>query len=395
MEPVHKVKTAVVGCGMISNIYLMNLTKLFSIIDLVAVCDVSRSSAEEKAKVYGIGQVMTIDEVAADKTIEMVVNLTPPKVHYDVIKTMLLAGKHVFTEKMLTDDFAKAEELVALATEKGLYLGVAPDVVLGAGLQTARHAIEIGLIGRVTSCVAAVARNQSLNSELFGFLRQPGGALPYDVGIYYVAAMLSLLGPMSDVSAFGQEAPPHRAQLLFKGNANEEWTVPGYNLFASTLRFKCGAIGTLLLDGNAAVIDESTFTIYGTEGMLRLGDPNRFDSAVELVRSESGACILPHTHGYNGSSVFPDACGYQQRYGSRGVGAAEMAWALRTGRPNRCSKEYGLHCMEVLHGMGVSAKTGTVFQPKSSFTMRPLASGYYSTMLEGIERGDAERSLIE
>ena len=209
-----KVKTAVVGCGMISNIYIRNLKNLFSIIDLTALCDINPEAAEQKAKSYGVEKIMTLKEIAASKDIEMVVNLTGPGAHYDVIRMMLESGKHVFTEKVLTTDLEQGEELIRLADEKQCYLGVAPDTILGAGIQTAKKVIDSGLIGEITSCMASINRNQSLNSESFRFLREEGGALPYDVGIYYIAALLCLLGPVKSIRGFGAPAPEHRAELL-------------------------------------------------------------------------------------------------------------------------------------------------------------------------------------
>lgn len=146
-----KVKTAVVGCGSISSIYIRNLKSLFSIIDLVALCNRTRSKAEEKAAQFGVPKVMTLEEVASDPEIELVVNLTPPGSHYEVTKMMLEAGKHVYSEKVFTTDLQQAYELSALAKQRGLYLGVAPDTVLGAGIQTARRVLDVGLIGKVSS----------------------------------------------------------------------------------------------------------------------------------------------------------------------------------------------------------------------------------------------------
>ena len=171
-----KVKTAVVGCGMISSIYIRNLSQMFSVIDLCAVCNRGREAAEARAREFGIARAMTIDEAAADPEIELIVNLTPAFAHYDIIKKMLMAGKHVYTEKIFTTDLEKSRELVALANEKGLYLGVAPDTVLGAGIQTARYLIDTGMIGEVTSVQMAVNRNQALNSEVFTFLQGEGGS---------------------------------------------------------------------------------------------------------------------------------------------------------------------------------------------------------------------------
>ena len=184
---VKRVKTAVIGCGMISNIYIRNLKNMFYIIDLVAVCDVFPAAAEEKAKAFGIEKIMSIDEIASDPEIELVINLTGPGVHYQIIKQMLEAGKNVFTEKIFTTDIEQSRELVRLADEKGLYLGVAPDTVLGAGVQTAKKMIDAGMIGQITSVHASINRNQLMNSETFRVLRGAGGQLPYDLGIYYIS----------------------------------------------------------------------------------------------------------------------------------------------------------------------------------------------------------------
>lgn len=392
MEKIRKMKTAVVGCGMISNIYIKNLKHLFSIIDLVAVCDLNRQAAEEKASTYGIERVMTIDEVEQSEEIELVVNLTGPAAHYDVIKRMLMSGKHVYTEKILTTDLERGKELVELAERKKLYLGVAPDTVLGAGIQTAKKVIDSGFIGDVTSCMMSISRNQSLNSEKFRFLRGDGGALPYDVGIYYIGALIAMFGTVKEVRAFGLPAPVHEAQMLFQGEEESSWQIPGNNLLCGLLLMENDVLCSLHMDGNSVKEEKTTFRIYGTDGVLELGDPNTFDGYVKLYKPETGECTVPHTHGYNGKNYLPDSMPFDG-YGHRGVGVAEMAYAIRRNRKNRCSKEYGYHCMEVLFGLDEAAQTGMTYKMKSHCEMEPMRSGYYSTQFGGKSRGDAERSL--
>ena len=389
----RKVKTAVVGCGMISNIYIKNLKNLFHIIDLVAVGNRSRAAAEEKAKTYGINRVMTIDEIAADPEIELVVNLTPAFTHYDIIKKMLLAGKHVWTEKTMTVTVDKAKELVDIANEKGLYLGVAPDTVLGAGLQTARRAIDTDMIGTISSGVVVINRNQVLNSEYFTFLRGNGGSLPYDVGIYYIGALLSLLGPVKAIRAFGAPAPVHEPEFLYVNAEAEPWQIPGSNVISASLQFECGALVSVLFDGNTIGASQHNITLFGSRGILKVGDPDTFGGLVSLVYADQPECTLPFTHGYNGANTV-EATPFDF-YGHRGIGVAEMAYAIRAGRPNRCSKEYGLHCLEVLAGMEESIATGKTVEPVSRFEMKPLAPGYYSAFMGGTGRADAEKSLID
>ena len=392
---VRKVKTAVIGCGMISSIYIRNLSRLFSVIDLAAVCNIHREGAEARAKEFGIPKAMTIDEAAADPEIELAVNLTPASAHYDVIKRMLLAGKHVYTEKMFTTDLEQSRELVALAAEKGLLLGVAPDTVLGAGIQTARYLIDTGMIGKVTSAQVCINRNQALNSEYFRFLRGPGGTLPYDVGIYYIGALLALLGSVTQITAFGNPAPMHEPQAAFLNEGAEPWQIPGLNTVAASLRFECGAVGSVLFDGNTVGAEQHGFTVYGTRGILKVGDPDKFGDPVTLILPENAPVQMPFTHGYDGKNMLGEPAPYDH-YGHRGIGVAELAWALRKGRPHaRLSGDYGLHCQEVLQGMDIAAETGKAYETLSRFEMKGLRPGYYSSMFNDAMRGDAEASLME
>lgn len=392
---VKRVKTAVIGCGIISHVYLRNLTRLFSIIEVVAVCDLKRELAEQAAAEYGVPKVLTMEEIAADPEIELVVNLTAAAVHYDVIKAMLQAGKHVYTEKTMTSELWQAQEVVKLAEEKGLYLAVAPDTVLGAACQTARWAIDHGLIGDVTSCVVSINRDQGLNSERFRFLRGNGGALPYDVGIYYIQSLLMLLGPVTEVAGFGAPAPVRSRQFMSNTQDPDTWVIPGNNLVAGSVRFASGAIGMLHFDGNTIGAERSTFRILGTAGILELGDPNLFGDPVTLFKPEGEPCVLPMTHGFRGGSVLPDATEFEKGYGNRGIGVAELAWAIRKGRPNRLSKEMGLHALEVLTGLDTAAATGKVYHMTSTFTTSPLKAGYYETMWNGGGVADAEKSLVD
>lgn len=392
---IKRVKTAVVGCGIISHVYLRNMTRLFRILEVATVCDLNPDLAQEAAREYGVPRIMTLEEIAADPTIELVVNLTGADAHYAIIKKMLLAGKHVYTEKTMTTRLELARELVRIADEKGLYLGVAPDTVLGASIQTARWAIDHGLIGDVTSCIVSINRDQNLNAERFRFLRNEGGALPYDVGIYYIQSLLTLLGPVSEVTGFGAPAPERRRQFLFNENDPETWQIPGNNLVTGALRFQRGALGMLHFDGNTIGAECSTFRIYGTAGILELGDPNCFGDPVRLLKPESAPCSLPLTHGYNGTCVLDDATDFEKGYGNRGIGVAELAWAIRKGRPNRLCKEMGLHALEVLCGLDETAATGGVYRMTSTFTSAPVTPGIYSTMWMGGTRADAELSLVD
>ena len=385
----NKLKTAIVGCGMISSIYIKNLKNLFSITDVVALCDYFPEKAQQQAQKYGIDRVMTLEEVLASAEIELVVNLTGPAQHYDVIKAALLAGKHVYTEKMLCTDLEKGKELIALADEKGLYLGVAPDTILGAGLQTARNLIDAGLIGRVTSCIASINRDHRYCTELFNFLRYPGGAFHYDVGVYFVQALLSLLGPVKKVSGFTTAvSDTYEAVNIRKGNYGKSWKLEGgNNVIAGSLFFENGALGSLHFNGENINDVIPLITIYGTKGILYLGDPGSFNGFVRLMLHDAGGkeIEIPFTHGYKGTPLFGGE-GWEDSYQHRGLGVAEMAWSIRKGRPNRCSKELGLHTMELLCGLDISSESDAAYHMTTTFTRpAPLPSGYFLTDTEDSE----------
>ena len=388
-----KVKTAVVGCGGISNVYIRNLKSLFSIIDLVALCNRTRSKAEEKAAQFGIPRVLSLEELAADPEIELVVNLTPPGSHYEVTKRMLEAGKHVYSEKVFATDLEQAWELADLAKERGLYLGCAPDTVLGAGIQTARRIIDTGLIGQVNSGVVSVSRSHNLMSELFPFLRGKCGCLPYDIGVYFVGALIALLGPVKSIRGYAAPAPVHEKQLLFLENAPDLWQLSGNNLVSASLEFQSGALVSLHLNGNTVGDEQSSLALYGNLGMLRMEHPNGYGCPVMLRLPENKEVEFPFTHGYNGRDTLGEPATLEN-VGHWGIGIAEMAYAIRQSRPNRLSQDYGIHCLEVLVGIDRAAASGTTYEMKSSCRIRPLKPGFYSTVW-GSARADAERSLME
>lgn len=395
MEKMQKVKTAVVGCGMISTIYIKNLMNMFSIIDLVALCDLNVAAAKEKAEKYGVPNVMTLEEVLASEEIELVINLTAPFAHYDVIKKALNAGKHVFTEKMLCTDLEQGKELIRLADDKGLYLGVAPDVILCAGMQTMRKMIDAGMIGKVTSVLVSMNRNQPLNSEKYGFIRREGGAFPYDVGVYSIAGMLSLLGPVKRLTGIAKTSEKYQSRCICNGTYGEEWDLCGSNRVAASVEFESGVVGSIHFNGESINDNKKLFMIYGTEGILCLSDPDNFAGKVKLIRVGEGECDIPLTHGYKGTPLYGEPTPFDWG-GNRGVGAAELAWSLRLGkRPNRTSKELGLHTMEVLCGIDISSQTGKVYEMTTTFDLpRALPSGYLEQELNGTFRTDAEMSLV-
>ncbi|WP_024347151.1 Gfo/Idh/MocA family protein [Lacrimispora indolis] len=364
MKGIKKVKTAVIGCGAISRIYIENMAKTFEILELTGVCDLNRRLAEETADAYGI-RAMSMEEILEDGEIEIVVNLTNPVAHYEVIKNLLDHGKHVYTEKVLAADIDQARELTALAAEKRKLLCSAPDTFLGAAVQTAKYLVESGLIGTVTSSVAVLQRDARLLAEKFPYTAKSGGGIGIDVGIYYTTAMINVLGEVKEVFGMSGVSMAEQKHYFVKNdNFGETYFQESETYLMSTMRFKSGCMGTLHFNSRSIRTEKPYVAFYGTEGIIFLEDPNFFGGEVRVIlKGRTEPVVFPHTHGYDGND--------------RGLGVAEMAWALREGRIPRTNGDMALHALEILTGTIESGETKTFYEMKSGFERQPmLPRGY-------------------
>ena len=361
---IKPVKTAVVGCGAISDAYLSTMMNRFKILEVVGCCDRNPEKAQAQAQKYSL-KVLSIEEILVDDAIELVVNLTTPMAHYAVIKQLLEAGKHVYTEKVLAVELEQAAELVKIAAEQKLYLGAAPDTFLGSAIQTARYVVDSGMLGEITSCYCALTRDGDLLNRTFPFTTKPGGGIGFDVGIYYITALLSILGPVKEVSGIVRTRNPERPDYTLE-HFGESYLIECENLMAGTLQFECGTVGTMLFDSNSVFIlpEKPHVVLCGTLGIMTMADPNRFGGDVKVfLKGNSEPFTLPS------SFAFSDEC--------RGLGVAEMAWSMRMGRNNRANKEMAYHALEVLHGIVKSSVTKSNQIMQSTFeNMPPLPRGY-------------------
>ena len=361
---VEKIRVAVIGCGTISDIYMSNIQSgKFQVLELVACSDLYPAVMEAKATKYGC-KAMTTDEICADPTIDMVINLTIPAAHYPVIKQCLEAGKHVFSEKMIAVELWQGKELVQLANEKGLYLGVAPDTFLGASVQTAQYIVDSGLIGKPVSCRSSISRNYGIYGEFLTHLCKRGGGIGFDMGGYYLTALAAILGPVKAVSAFTAINEPNRTNTrIGVPNYGQDYVLEDANVITATMQYENGVLGTLHMNSDCILDETYGLEIYGTEGILYMGNPNEFGNPVYIKKTLSDKVEFPLTHGYAENS--------------RGVGAAEMAWSILKGRKNRACKEMAYHVFELMHSIMTSADTGKVVTLESTFeTPAALPAGY-------------------
>lgn len=366
MKPFKPVKTAIIGCGMISGIYLENCVKRFKVLDVVGCSDIIPERSKAKAEAYGIRQ-MTNEEIWNDPEIELVINITNHTSHYGVSKQSLLAGKHVYGEKMMAVELHEGAELVSLAKERGLYLGGAPDTYLGAGLQTARQIYDSGILGKAVAANISLVRGyhherwKAEAERRFAFC--PGGGIIFDMGCYYLMALINLLGPVKRVCGFSQTRDADSRVFANPDNPayGEVMKIETCNNLAGTLEFECGVLCNILTTSESAA--DNNFMLYCTDGQMNLGDPNEYNHA-PVIRTKSGDAVkIPFTHAYTENS--------------RGLGPADLAYAIRNERAPRCSSERIYHMFEIAHGIITSDVTGQIYRMQSTCTRpEPLAVGY-------------------
>jgi len=370
------IKVGLIGSGQISWSYLNNIIKYYEILEVVGCSDIIPERSANRAAEFDIRD-MTNEQIYSDPEIQIVVNTTDPPSHYEVNKAALLAGKHVFCEKMIAVTLEEGMELVSLAQEKNLRIGMAPDTFLGAAAQTARKIIEGGLIGEPYMAQAMVVRGYHQDrwaAPMFEFTRKPGGGIPFDMGGYYLHSLINQIGPVSRVTGFAKCRNPERIVKNLKNSRyGEACNIDTINAMTGSLEFSNGVFGALTLISEGFE-ETPRVEIYGTEGILRLPDPNFFKGDVYLKRPGFDYMQIPLTHGYN-----YDCC--------RGLGVADLAWAITKNRPHRAHGDMGLHVFEVIHGIWESSQTGVTHTMQSTCEQpAPITSG-------NVEPGMEEYSL--
>jgi predicted dehydrogenase len=282
-------------------------------------------------------------DLFADPEIDIVLNLTRPYEHFEVSKQALLHGKHVYSEKPLAATYAEGKELVALAQEKGLMIGGAPDTFLGAGIQTCRKVIDSGLIGDLVGGAAfMICRGHECWHPDPEFYYKHGGGPMLDMGPYYITAFVNLLGGVKSVTGIARTNFPERiitSQPLSGQVIQVE--VPTY--ITGAMEFESGVVATLFTTFDVVYNGQARFEIYGSEGTLMVPDPNGFDGPVMVLHRMDGE-----------TKTIPLMFDYRDN--SRGLGLADMAKALETGRPPRESYQQTLHVLEIMESFTKSSE---------------------------------------
>lgn len=331
-------KIGFVGVGSISGIYLKNITECFQNVEVIGVCDLIRERAEKAVAQYNIPKLYeNMEELFADPEVDIVLNITRPYQHFDVTMAALRAGKNVYTEKPLATTVEDGKAILALAKEKGLFVGGAPDTFMGAAIQTCRELIDSGVIGRVIGASAAMIGHgpESWHPDPEFFYQFGGGPL-FDMGPYYITALTNLIGSVTGVSAQTAKSFPQR-MITSEPHKGQVMNVEVATHICANLTFENGAVGTLMTTFDVYHPQGAKIEIYGTKGTLFVPDPNCF-----------GGDITVYTE--NRETVhYPLAFDYSEN--SRALGLADMAKALADGRPYRASAAQIFHVLDVMESI--------------------------------------------
>ncbi|CAN5681814.1 Gfo/Idh/MocA family oxidoreductase [soil metagenome] len=353
----NRTKVGIIGCGNISSIYLKS-DKTFDNLQIVACADLDPARAQARAAEYNI-KAYTVEQLLADPELEIVVNLTIPAAHAEVSTAVLNAGKHAYHEKPFALNRTDGRKILDTAKTQGLRIGCAPDTFLGGGLQTCRKLIDDGAIGEP---VAATAFMMSQGHETWhpdpAFYYKPGGGPMFDMGPYYLTALVSIMGAVKRVTGSTRITFPERT-ITSQPKNGEKITVEVPTHVTGLLEFASGAIGTIIQTFDVWSANLPRLEIYGTQGSLSLTDPNTFGGPVRIRRAADKEWQdVPLTHIYTENS--------------RGIGVADMAAAIRSQRPHRASGELAHHVLDIMQAFHDAADQGRHIELTSSCE-RPAA----------------------
>ena len=364
-----KMRIGIVGCGDISGIYLKNLTELNREVEVTHVCDVMAERARGAAEEHGIRRFSTdMNELVNDPQVDIVLNLGRTFDHFGISAAALNAGKHVYSEKPLGITFEEGKALVDLAEEKGLLLGCAPDTFLGGAFQTCRKIIESGMIGDLIGASAfMVCRGHESWHPNPDFYYKPGGGPMLDMGPYYITTLVNLMGGIKSVSGMAKKSFPVRT-ITSEPRFGETIEVEVETHVNGLMEFENGAVGNILTTFDVYHSKAPSIEIYGSEGTLQVPDPDWFGGEIKLYRPETeDYSVIPSMFPYDGNC--------------RGLGLADMAKAVQTGREMRVSGRRALHVLEVMCGFIKSSEERRTVDIGTGYTKPALMK---STGLAGI-----------
>jgi predicted dehydrogenase len=346
------VKVGVIGCGAISGAYLKQCPE-FEILEIAALSDLVPERAAEKAQEFNVARVCTVEEVLADPEIEIVLNLTIPAAHYEVSRSIVSAGKSVWSEKPLTLTRDQGRDLLALARKQKVLVGCAPDTFLGGGHQTCIKLINDGVIGEPVSATAFMSGHgpEGWHPNPAFYYKEGAGPL-FDMGPYYLTALIAMLGPARRVTGSTRISFPTRT-ITSQPFAGEVVEVEVPTHVTGAVDFASGAIATVIMSFDTWEHHLPQLEVHGTLGSLSVPDPNGPGGTPKVSMAGSGTWEdVPLSHGYAELS--------------RSTGVADMAYALRSGRAFRANGDVAFHVVDIMHAFYESSDQGRHIELEST-----------------------------
>jgi len=355
-------KVGLIGCGHIAETYF-RAHKYFNNFKIIKCADILNSASKKCASKYGI-KSLSVNDLLNDKEIEIILNLTIPKAHYEVAKKALLHNKHVYSEKPMAINLNQGKELVKLAKKKKLYIGNAPDTFLGGGNQKSKEILEKKLIGKINLGNATFAfpgvQSYHPNPEPW-FAKKEGGPV-IDMGPYYLTALVNLLGPAKEVT--GSVMRGIKKRIIGIGpKKGKKFKVNCPTTYLSTIVFKNKTIIRLTLSFDVIAHQRNHIEFYGKEGSMIVPDPNMFGGSVYVCKKLGQPWKEYKTNkmplgkiNIRSKSLRANESPINANY--RGVGLAEMAYCIENRKIHKCNGELSLHVLDIIQSTMKASITG-------------------------------------
>ena len=350
-----------VGCGHISETYF-RAEEYFNNIKIIKCADINNEAAEKCAKENGI-QSLNIDDIFKDKDVEIILNLTIPKAHFEVSEKALLSGKHSYSEKPLCINFDDGKKLLELSKKNNLYLGSAPDTVLGAGVQKSKELIESGLIGKINlgNAIFAYPGVQSYHPSPEPWFAANEGGPVVDMGPYYITALVTLLGAVKSVTSKSKKVFFER-EIGTGPRKGKKFKVECDTTYVSTLEFKNNSLIQMTLSFDVKDHKRNHIELYGDKGSIVVPDPNMFGGSAFTCLELGGKWTEHKTNNLelgkiNIKNQSSRANESPTNANYRGAGLSEMAYSIENKNKHMCNGELSLHVLDIIQSIMKSAKS--------------------------------------
>ena len=371
------INIATVGCGFVADYYI-NTLKTYPKLNLKGVYDIDSARSKNFANRYQTSIYQSLDELLDDTEVDLVVNLTNPKSHFEINRACLLANKHVYSEKPLAMKLENAEKLVNLAEEKGLHLSSAPCSLLGETAQTMWKALREEVVGKVYLVYSEMDDGLVHKMPYDLWVSESGAPWPYkdefEVGCtlehagYCLSWFPAFFGRAESVTGFS-------STLIEDKNtaAPLEKNAPDFSV--ACIKFASGVV--VRLTCSIVASHDHSLKIFGDKGVLSTPDSWYYNAPVHIrklfnIRRKMILSPIKQKYPLVGTKTkFNYRAAFQMDF-ARGI--EEIANAIREDRSCRLSAKYSLHINELVLAIHQATENNSTYHVKSTFEpIEPMA----------------------